>query len=83
MDGALFAAAVFTNLSQDHLDYHRNLDDYFAAKSRLFMEILANGRPSPGLAVLNLDDPRGRQLKDAVGARPSPTASIRTAWCGP
>ncbi len=67
VDGALFAAAVFTNLSQDHLDYHRNLDDYFAAKSRLFMEILANGRPSRGLAVLNLDDPRGRELKDAVG----------------
>ena len=66
VDGALFAAAVFTNLSQDHLDYHRNLDDYFAAKSRLFLEILANGRPSRGLAVLNLDDPRGRQLKDAV-----------------
>jgi UDP-N-acetylmuramoyl-L-alanyl-D-glutamate--2,6-diaminopimelate ligase len=67
VDGALFAAAVFTNLSQDHLDYHRNLDDYFAAKSRLFVDLLANGRPSQkGLAVLNLDDPRGRQLKDAV-----------------
>jgi len=67
VDGALFAAAVFTNLSQDHLDYHRDLDDYFAAKSRLFVDLLANGRPSPGLAVLNLDDPRGRQLKEAVG----------------
>ncbi len=67
VDGAVFAAAVFTNLSQDHLDYHRDLDDYFAAKSRLFLEILANGRPSQkGLAVLNLDDPRGRELKDAV-----------------
>ena len=67
VDGAVFAAAVFTNLSQDHLDYHRNLDAYFAAKSRLFLEILANGRPSQkGLAVLNLDDPRGRELKDAV-----------------
>ena len=48
VDGAVFAAAVFTNLSQDHLDYHRDLDDYFAAKSRLFLEILANGRPSQG-----------------------------------
>jgi UDP-N-acetylmuramoyl-L-alanyl-D-glutamate--2,6-diaminopimelate ligase len=67
VDGAVFAAAVFTNLSQDHLDYHRDLDEYFAAKSRLFLEILANGRPSPGgLAVLNLDDPRGRELHDAV-----------------
>ena len=67
VDGALFAAAVFTNLSQDHLDYHRDLDDYFAAKSRLFRELLANGRPSQkGLAVLNLDDPRGHELKEAV-----------------
>jgi UDP-N-acetylmuramoyl-L-alanyl-D-glutamate--2,6-diaminopimelate ligase len=67
VDGAVFAAAVFTNLSQDHLDYHRDLDEYFAAKSRLFLEILANGRPSRGgLAVLNLDDPRGQELKDAV-----------------
>jgi UDP-N-acetylmuramoyl-L-alanyl-D-glutamate--2,6-diaminopimelate ligase len=66
VDGALFAAAVFTNLSQDHLDYHRDLDDYFAAKSRLFVDLLADGRSSPGLAVLNLDDPRGCELKDAV-----------------
>jgi UDP-N-acetylmuramoyl-L-alanyl-D-glutamate--2,6-diaminopimelate ligase len=67
VDGSAFAAAVFTNLSQDHLDYHRDLDDYFAAKSRLFMEILADGRPSQkGLAVLNLDDPRGEELRDAV-----------------
>jgi len=68
VDGALFAAAVFTNLSQDHLDYHRDLDDYFAAKSRLFLDLLANGRPAPGLAVLNLDEPRGRELKDSVVA---------------
>jgi UDP-N-acetylmuramoyl-L-alanyl-D-glutamate--2,6-diaminopimelate ligase len=69
VDGAVFAAAVFTNLSQDHLDYHRDLNEYFAAKSRLFLEILANGRPSrKGLAVLNLDDPRGLELRDALRA---------------
>jgi UDP-N-acetylmuramoyl-L-alanyl-D-glutamate--2,6-diaminopimelate ligase len=66
VDGAVFAAGVFTNLSQDHLDYHRDLGEYFAAKSRLFLEILANGRPALGLAVLNLDDPWGLRLKDAV-----------------
>ena len=67
VDGAVFAAGVFTNLSQDHLDYHRDLDEYFAAKSRLFLEILAHGRPSRGaLAVLNLDDPRGLELRDAI-----------------
>jgi UDP-N-acetylmuramoyl-L-alanyl-D-glutamate--2,6-diaminopimelate ligase len=66
VDGAVFAAAVFTNLSQDHLDYHRDLDEYFAAKSRLFLDLLANGRPSGGLAVLNLDDPRGLELREAL-----------------
>jgi UDP-N-acetylmuramoyl-L-alanyl-D-glutamate--2,6-diaminopimelate ligase len=65
VDRAVFAAGVFTNLSQDHLDYHRDLDEYFAAKSRLFLEILANGG-SPSLAVLNLDDPRGLVLQNAV-----------------
>ena len=66
VDCAAFDAGVFTNLSQDHLDYHRNLDEYFAAKARLFLEILANGCGSRGLSVLNLDDPRGLDLKDAV-----------------
>jgi UDP-N-acetylmuramoyl-L-alanyl-D-glutamate--2,6-diaminopimelate ligase len=66
VDCAAFKVGVFTNLSQDHLDYHRDLDDYFAAKSRLFFEILTNGCNSPGLAVLNLDDPRGHILKGAV-----------------
>ncbi|MEW6387617.1 MAG: UDP-N-acetylmuramoyl-L-alanyl-D-glutamate--2,6-diaminopimelate ligase [Thermodesulfobacteriota bacterium] len=66
VDQAAFAAGVFTNLSQDHLDYHRNLEDYFAAKSRLFLEILANGAASQGLAVLNLDDPRGFDLHKQV-----------------
>jgi UDP-N-acetylmuramoyl-L-alanyl-D-glutamate--2,6-diaminopimelate ligase len=66
VDQAAFAAGVFTNLSQDHLDYHRDLDNYFAAKSRLFLDILANGCAPPGVAVLNLDDPRGRALQDAV-----------------
>jgi UDP-N-acetylmuramoyl-L-alanyl-D-glutamate--2,6-diaminopimelate ligase len=66
VDRAAFAAGVFTNLSQDHLDYHRDLDDYFAAKARLFTEILANGGAPRGVTVLNLDDPRGAALREAV-----------------
>jgi UDP-N-acetylmuramoyl-L-alanyl-D-glutamate--2,6-diaminopimelate ligase len=66
VDHAVFAACVFTNLSQDHLDYHRDLDEYFAAKSRLFLEVLDNGSSPQGLAVLNLDDPWGLRLQDAV-----------------
>ncbi len=66
VDCAAFAAGVFTNLSQDHLDYHRGMDGYFAAKSRLFLEILANGSSAGGIAVLNLDDPRGEELSRRV-----------------
>jgi len=65
VDCTAFAAAVFTNLSQDHLDYHREMESYFTAKSRLFLEILANGTGS-GTAVLNLDDPRGEELHRRV-----------------
>jgi len=57
-----FAAAVFTNLSQDHLDYHRDMETYFAAKSRLFLDLLpSNG--DGGLAIINLDDVWGQKLR--------------------
>lgn len=62
VDGTTFAAGVFTNLTRDHLDYHGDMESYFAAKRRLF-EML--GRDAP--AVVNLDDPRGAQL---VGVAP-------------
>ena len=66
VDCATFAAGVFTNLSQDHLDYHREMDEYFAAKSRLFLELLANGHAAAATAVLNLDDPKGEELHGRV-----------------
>jgi UDP-N-acetylmuramoyl-L-alanyl-D-glutamate--2,6-diaminopimelate ligase len=56
VDGTRFAVAVFTNLSQDHLDFHQTMDDYFAAKATLF---------TPGFtdrAVVCSDDSRGREL---------------------
>ncbi len=56
-----FAAAIFTNLTRDHLDFHRNMDDYFAAKRRLF-ELLPDG----AVAVINLDDRRGAELTLAM-----------------
>ena len=66
VDASRFAAGVFTNLSQDHLDYHHDLDEYFHAKSRLFFRVLRNGGGHHGLSVLNLDDPWGRQLHTRV-----------------
>ncbi|HXC46406.1 MAG TPA: UDP-N-acetylmuramoyl-L-alanyl-D-glutamate--2,6-diaminopimelate ligase, partial [Solirubrobacteraceae bacterium] len=55
-----FAAAIFTNLTQDHLDFHKTMEDYFQAKRRLFVAPAA--RAKPGVAVVNLDDPYGRRL---------------------
>ena len=55
--GCLFEVAVFTNLTQDHLDYHKDLEDYFAAKALLFSPDYLQGR-----AVVNLDDPYGQRL---------------------
>ncbi|NKB18071.1 MAG: UDP-N-acetylmuramoyl-L-alanyl-D-glutamate--2,6-diaminopimelate ligase, partial [Pseudanabaena sp. CRU_2_10] len=55
--GCPFEVAVFTNLTQDHLDYHRDLEDYFQAKSLLFGPDYLKGR-----AVINLDDPFGQKL---------------------
>jgi UDP-N-acetylmuramyl-tripeptide synthetase len=52
-----FAAAVFTNLTRDHLDFHGDMGSYFAAKRRLF-EMLPAGAP----AIVNVDDPRGVEL---------------------
>jgi UDP-N-acetylmuramoyl-L-alanyl-D-glutamate--2,6-diaminopimelate ligase len=57
-----FSAAVFTNLTRDHLDFHRDMEDYFLAKRRLF-ELL----PPGGFGIANLDDPRGAAFAAAAG----------------
>jgi UDP-N-acetylmuramoyl-L-alanyl-D-glutamate--2,6-diaminopimelate ligase len=76
-DAVRFAAAVFTNLTQDHLDFHATMEEYFLAKRRLFVgstaaraqvgaagarEGIESGPARPGVAVVNLDDPYGRRL---------------------
>jgi UDP-N-acetylmuramoyl-L-alanyl-D-glutamate--2,6-diaminopimelate ligase len=55
-DAISFAAAIFTNLTQDHLDFHSTMEDYFRAKRRLFMAT------PPGRSVINLDDDYGARL---------------------
>jgi len=57
VDGIKFAAAVFTNLTQDHLDYHETLERYFASKRRLFVGLLGDG-----IAVINREDAWGERL---------------------
>jgi len=61
--GLRFQAAGFTNLTRDHLDYHGDMEGYFAAKRRLFVEHLAPG----GTAVINARDPFGARLADQLG----------------
>ena len=64
LDGVRLQAAGFTHLSRDHLDYHGDMAQYFAAKLRLFAEIL----PSDGVIVLNMADPYSREL-DALARK--------------
>lgn len=64
VEGCSFACAVFTNLSQDHLDYHGNMDAYSEAKRSFFTRYAAEAP-----AVLNAEDPYGRLLAAAVGER--------------
>ena len=60
--------AVFTNLSQDHLDFHKDMIGYWACKKRLFTEILSTGsKKASARAVINQDDPRGEQLAQELG----------------
>lgn len=54
--------AIFTNLTQDHLDFHQDMASYFDAKQKLFTEILAASPKSRRLAVINMDDPYGEKL---------------------
>jgi UDP-N-acetylmuramoyl-L-alanyl-D-glutamate--2,6-diaminopimelate ligase len=63
VNGCLFDVAVFTNLTQDHLDFHLTMDDYFAAKRALFTGLADGHYGKPGAwSVVNVDDPWGQRL---------------------
>lgn len=66
VDGTWFSVAVFTNLSRDHLDFHETMEDYFAAKARLFTPAFTDQ------AVICTDDPWGRKLLQESRARVHP-----------
>ncbi|MEO1335871.1 MAG: UDP-N-acetylmuramoyl-L-alanyl-D-glutamate--2,6-diaminopimelate ligase, partial [Myxococcota bacterium] len=67
--GLHFKVAGFTNLSQDHLDYHKTLDAYFEAKARLFSEFLRKSRARGRMAVVNVDDPYGEKILERWGGK--------------
>ena len=60
VEGTSFKAAIFTNLGQDHLDFHKSIEDYFSAKARLFDEQFTN------ICIINRDDVHGSLLIDLV-----------------
>jgi len=59
-DAIHFAVAIFTNLTQDHLDFHPTMEHYFLAKRRLFVD------PAPQRSVINIDDGFGARLADEL-----------------
>jgi len=72
-----FDIAAFTNLTQDHLDYHEDLDSYFKCKKRLFTEYLTMG-PKAGrtTAIINTDDPKGAELVDSLNVKTIKTGTL-------
>ena len=62
LDGVKFSGAIFTNLSHDHLDYHKNIENYFNCKKRLFTEILQNN----SAVAINIDDDFGKRLFNEI-----------------
>ncbi|MDR0467142.1 MAG: UDP-N-acetylmuramoyl-L-alanyl-D-glutamate--2,6-diaminopimelate ligase [Deltaproteobacteria bacterium] len=80
--GVRFAGAIFTNLTQDHLDYHADMESYYAAKARLFLEMPASDKA----CAVNGDDPYGRRLlqacKTAVGYGLSGSGAYRPHLAG-
>jgi UDP-N-acetylmuramoyl-L-alanyl-D-glutamate--2,6-diaminopimelate ligase len=69
VDALSFRACVFTNLGRDHLDYHGTQEKYFAAKLRLFSELIAKSTWPDAVAVVRGDDPFGRRVLETVKGR--------------
>ncbi len=75
-----YEVGVFTNLTQDHLDYHQTMENYFTAKVVLFANL---DRPAkPGVAVINADDPYGKRLIELMGNRVRVIAFTRQGEAG-
>jgi UDP-N-acetylmuramoyl-L-alanyl-D-glutamate--2,6-diaminopimelate ligase len=75
VDGIHFAAAAFTNLSQDHLDFHPDMEAYFAAKLRLFEEF------DVGRSIVVVDDEWGRRLAARLGGAVTVSVDGPADWC--
>ncbi|MBI2335818.1 MAG: UDP-N-acetylmuramoyl-L-alanyl-D-glutamate--2,6-diaminopimelate ligase [Deltaproteobacteria bacterium] len=76
IEDVCFDAAVFTNLTPEHLDYHHTMEEYYCTKARLFSEILPKGKGQK-LAIINADDPYGARLIKALPGQPVWTYSTQ------
>jgi UDP-N-acetylmuramoyl-L-alanyl-D-glutamate--2,6-diaminopimelate ligase len=64
--GCQFDGAIFTNLTAEHLDYHKTMEHYFESKRKLFSESLMRSRKARRFAVTNHDDPRGEEIVKGI-----------------
>ena len=62
IEKTMFDAAIFTNLTRDHLDFHKTFENYYQAKKKLFSEHLKSG----GTAIINIDDEAGKRLSEEL-----------------
>lgn len=70
VDDCAFDLGIFTNLTQDHLDYHGTMENYFQAKKRFFSEVLPAGGKDRPRQIINADDPWGRRIiREVAGER--------------
>lgn len=76
MDGARISLSAFTNLTQDHLDYHPDFDDYFVSKMKLFLELTPQGFP----AIINVDSDWGSKVETL--ARECGLDVVTVGWAG-
>lgn len=74
--GTNFRVGIFTNLTQDHLDFHHSMEEYYQAKKLLFTGMAASG-DRKATAVINIDDPYGRRLAEEI----APLMRVRTYGC--
>ena len=72
-----FDMGVFTNISQDHLDFHQDMDEYFRAKKKLFTQLTQPVKTGPKTAIINMDDQRGREI-----AGHCPVSWLGMGWKG-
>ena len=69
VEGISFNSAIFTNMSRDHLDFHKTMNKYYKTKSKLFFDHLVNSNKKNRIAVINLDDKYGRKIVNELKSK--------------